>query len=174
MEIESQIKYMNTPILSLAITISIFAAGCSTTGTIQYVPIPDTAPVASATSPNAKVFVIRPSKFYGSLVPKTIYAIGSNLQTIQVGQLANGGFLCFEQTPGELTLKMVSDPPLDGPTITDTVTSSVKIGEVYYFGIGWEATENPFRFNPRILRMNAIEGKSYLRKAKPPSGPSGK
>jgi hypothetical protein len=170
---KANVELMKMLISSLAITI--FAAGCSTTGTIQYVPIPDTAPVASATSPNAKVFVIRPSKFYAGAVPMTVSATGSNLQNTRVGVLTNGGFLCFEQSPGELTLRFVTHPPggfMAGPSDADSVTATVATGEVYYFGIAWEPTENPFRKNPRILRMNPIVGKSYLRKAKPPSAPS--
>ena len=148
------------------------AIGCSTT-TIQYVPIPDTAPVASAVSPNAKVFVIRPSGFYAGGVPVHVSATGNNLKNTSIGKLANGGFLCFEQSPGELALRILTEPPgglIAGPSSSHSITDRVAAGEVYFFRVGfprWNSF-NAFVKDVKIRKMTPFEAKKYLKKAKSP------
>jgi hypothetical protein len=145
---------------------ALLTGGCAST--IQYPPFPDQAKRIDDPA-KARVYVIRPAHFFGAagvirFGATTPEAGGPRMAGKYriVGEIAGGGYICWETPPTALELYRSENKP------ESKFTLNLDAGTVYYLRLG---TRPGLSEGHAVLKViSEEEGQSLLKKCKPPAG----
>jgi len=124
--------------------------GC--TSTRQFVPLPDQTKSVEDTS-KARIYVVRPTVAGGAISMK----VRDGEQ--EIGKTGANGYLCWERTPGETTIKSKAEN-------TATLPLNTEAGAVYY--VQQHIRIGILKARNKLSLLSTQEGEEALKKCKPP------
>ena len=135
--------------------------GCGAVASIQRLPIPErTAPIPAEAT---RVVVLRKAQAIGSGRSVLVFS-GQR----EVGRLAAGSHLMWDNPTGRRLLRVVFDrPKLDGGPLETYVDHKVPAGQIVYYEVAVQGPSGSTPGTPVVTRIEEAEGLRRMERSDP-------